>query len=377
MITLHFHNEPVPQGEFDTNLVRCKIVRNHYSLDIGTLKGLPWEEIFLPKEMIEAPSELEIVYPNGQSAHLTRTQTEILKSAFQSPAVLEKAFIYDPIQHSVVIPAAFQLMQQFQGGVVVQVGQHLQFPHSDWIDSKAKLVSSSFSGKIENIFPILIESPRIVHEPASEYLSRFYSSIKQYMTQSPVGQPRLPHWQEIEMDLVGTSSLIQALELIVDESSRSVRVCVLDYQGVKSSDRPVQQAIHDLLDNRMRHLLPIDYHWRIRSFEKLSIEVVIEIDLQCAPDRFIRFRKDLIEQWIQLQVESTPALSQWNFDYQRSFENVPERVEFPRLNEIKEIKHWAYSTQTGEILTLENRKKGQVIDPTLKVKLNLISKESS
>jgi hypothetical protein len=370
-LTLQFHEETAPQGSMDTNLAHCRITKHQYSTEIGSLQGIPWEETRLPKDLIEVPRELELHYPNGQIVLLSRIETEILKHALHDIKTLEKAFVYDPIQHSVLIPAAFQLIQQYQGGVSLHIGPHVRFPHQDWIDSKAKLVSSGFGGKIERIVPTFFDSPRVPHESPRDFLNRFYSMTKRAMSLSSNNLIQHLSWKDIELDLFGSSPWIQHLESVADDSARSVTFFVLDHTGLESTKRPVLPKVFASLEERIRQVLPIDYQWKILPFHRIPIEVSVEIDIHCNADRFVRLRKTAIEDAISSQLRKTSPLQTHTFDYDQALRNLPNSSVFPSHQEFRKLKTSFLAFQTGEILEAKERPLGHVYDPIPKVKLNL------
>jgi hypothetical protein len=80
-----------------------------------------------------------------------------------------------------------------------------------------------------------------------------------------------------------------------------------------------------------------------------------------------------MEEWIKTQIRSTPVLSRIDFDYSSALKGLPDHPDFPKQIEIAKTRIWTFYSQTQEVLSQIQRKRGQFFDPSIKLNLKLLS----
>lgn len=364
MLSWTFPSETTPAGNFYTHLIPCQCVKITEDNFLGNLQGELWEEISLPEDVCKVPDTLEVQYPNDEVVRLTRVDFSVLESPKQSADHLNHSFIYEPFHHKLVIPAAFHLMKQYEGGVQVKAKKLVRFPFQDWPVDQAKLTFSGFSGMIEKIRPIRLERNRIYREPPTEYWTRFFASFRQFMTQNQNNS--LIIWEEIRLKTLGSSPRIQAVEIRAIEELRFFEIFVMERLTTES----VQESLSKDLENQVHQLLkkqiPLGYSWKISPFQSFFLKIRLQLEIPAPRTHF--FPRETEEAILPVQTALENLFHPGNTERTITTEEIRETIlkaipneasrTFPGQEEIRNSQILLISTGTGELIQSVTRSIG-------------------
>ena len=176
-LELDFADGKAPQGTFHPNVGLCEVENRVEEISLGALKGEPWEQVALPANMIQAPEELVLRFPDDHLLTLERIDAEILKLKHTDYARFERGFFYSGTRHEIILPCADQLMANFNGGVTIKGRDVACLPSLAAIPADAASLSD-YPKQVEKVVPLLSVSGQLDRETASAYLDRFYGAVK-------------------------------------------------------------------------------------------------------------------------------------------------------------------------------------------------------
>jgi len=275
-LTLVFDRKP--QGTFAANLVACRLAQVTEPLAIGFLTGEPWEEVPLPELVTEAPTECYLSFSDDKILKLTRRETSLLELKLANYELFKGSFFYNGANHSLVVPAADELIGNYNGKVQVFAERAVQRPPFESLGSEFQGRAGDHSAIVEKVATYGSLSTYLPREAKANYLARFYGAIGSLQGQAA---PTL-NLYELQQSLLSSEKDLRAVETEFDAKENCLTVYLLALNPEDSEALQLSPELLGRVSTRLSQSLPLTIRWQLRPFKKVPVAVHLKADANVA-----------------------------------------------------------------------------------------------
>ncbi len=239
--------------------VAAEIYRVQEELDLQELRGVPWERIPLPKDLVEIPSKLFLHLPDERVIEFDKEDTSLLSIRAEDPQRFSKCFFYNSVRHEVILPFAAEASREFSGGVRVRLRDCVLDPGATTLP-ESSAYCSDYPKVIGAVSQFRSLSEGIPKESPQAYLDRFYALVREL--------PRRPqaavYPNALCQAIAGVDSRIRRVEHAVSSSGELVFYLL----AVENSAELLERA-----DDCLRKICPIQTPFRVEFFYSTLVKL--------------------------------------------------------------------------------------------------------
>lgn len=296
-VIFSFFSEP-PAVNFHLNTGLCEITQSDENRRLDLLKGEAWEEILLPSDALFPPSELELHFPDDHIERLYRMDSDSLKLKLLNPQRFLHSFFYHVENHSLILPAADRLIQNFAGAVQVHAPHVYSMPPHDWYAPRFIGQVGEAIRLVDKIQFLLQHTGAVLRENPEAYLTRFYASLRQHATdnQAKLGLSS----KEIAKTVLNFETGLQQVEASIDEEHQQIRVYVLTHPPLKHG--PLHQrlpyvpsSLLERIRKKIEASIPIQFEVRVSEFVKVPCQIRLRARLELTEERLGNLTRDSLK----------------------------------------------------------------------------------
>ena len=281
-VELRIRFDRLPHGRFAANALPFEFGLHSDGVELGFLVGEPWEEVALPANVHAAPTSVILHYPDGRQMALRGVGEEVLRTRLTSD-VAKDMFFYHGTHHSIVIPDADFLIQNFNGGVAVKLGPTVVRPDAEWLSDDCKPILGEHAIVLDDMKPVRVLSVAVERESSDAYLSRFFSTWRQF--QSSHGNPAGLFTRDLENDLLTSNPVLQTIEIETEECSNAVTVYVLAEDPASPNALRITAETAQILRRSLAEFMPLSFKYRLSPFKKSVVKLAFSVNLDIAEQR--------------------------------------------------------------------------------------------
>lgn len=254
-----------PAGAFRTDVVRLAFGRRCEDASIGFLDGEAWESKPLPATLVGAPRSVVLRFPDGRRRELAAIPEEALRSAVETPEAFREGYLYDGVQHRLVLPAADLLVGEWNGGVEVLLSEALELPAGSGIPVEAEAQLGDASSVLESLEAESLLAAALPRESAAAFLARFYGAMRRLPERKGGTDVRPADWALLledrlarvrQAEVVATGDTARAFLLCEDPSGADA--FRLDAALVAQAKRQLEAELPLRMSAELRPFVPVN-----------------------------------------------------------------------------------------------------------------------
>lgn len=298
-LTLTFDRH-LPQGELTANTTACKLAQVVESFALGFLTGEPWEEVFLPENVAAAPEECFLSFADDKTLTLTKQETSLLDRKHSNYDAFRGSFFYNGANHSLIVPAADELVGTYNGKVQLCARRATLRPPFETLSSEFQGRAGDYSTVMEKIVVSKSLSASLPRETKRSYLGRFYGAVSALQTKAVA----VVNAHDLRNQLLSTEAELRAVEVQYEASDNHLTVFLL---GANPQDSHSTQLSSDLLARvalRLSQMLPLTIRWQIQPFKRvpLTLSLLASAEVSATKPDVGQAQEALtatVKQWLQ------------------------------------------------------------------------------
>jgi hypothetical protein len=283
------------EGMFYNNLIKGSTCQIKEEATLGRIEGKIWEEIPLPNDLVVPPKKIRVELLTGDIQELTYLEEDILKVKQMDAGKFESSFLYNGIEHCLIIPGAEKLLQNRMGGANI-TAKNLVFSVSedDFPTRETKISIEGVEKMIKAVTPIIKISKQLERESKQHFLNRFYRTLRQFYQFANQTNTNM------SVDYLKTSVLnvdhhIRSVEISINEENKEVLIYLLTYNPEGGTTGEIDPKLVQKVQAELEKLVPIDYSTYINGFKSKNVNIDLSVKVKVSSQNFDKIDKDSIE----------------------------------------------------------------------------------
>lgn len=274
-VRCRFVFDSTPPLDLVPNAVLGRLYRRVENAPLGSLQGIPWEQVTLPTGVLRSPAALEVRYPDERRRTLAGLSfSDVTEWSFESSQKLSDGYFFNPILEACVLPGGNDLQDGYRAGVEV-VARELDFLLEGWVEV-GDLFQNRNHSQIENVSVGARLSGGVKRETQVEFGERFSRQWGRWLRSTETGAVR--SLSELSDNIRNRFREVRLIEWDQRERSREIFLFLgteLPIPNPSGAANSSQSSHWDALSKAVRQLilaeLPIGYRLVIQPFTQRRV----------------------------------------------------------------------------------------------------------
>jgi len=261
-----------PEGEITANVAAFRLGQIEDAYLLGFLSGEPWEEVFLPEGMVEAPRECYLSFADEKTLSLTRQETSFLELKHSNYELFKGSFFYNGANHSLIIPAADELVGGYNGQVQLCAQGAMLRPAFESLTVEFQGRPGDAAAAVEKVSAYKSLSSYLGRESKRSYLARFYAAMSAIQTQPSAAI----NAHDVQQQLLSAEPELRSVETAFDNKENRLIVYLL---ASNPDDPQATRLPSDLLARvslRLSRILPLTIRWQIQPYRMVPVTLSLQ-----------------------------------------------------------------------------------------------------
>lgn len=266
-------------GNFVANVAPFRLVQYAEPLALGYLTGEPWEEVALPENVVAAPAECYLSFSDERTRSLVKQESSLLEIKEANYEAFRGSYFYNGANHSIVVPAADELIGNYNGRVQLFARVATLRPSFDTLAVDLAGRVGEYAGIVEKVTAHAALSTYVPRETKRSYLARFYGAMATLQKQA---SPAL-NAHDVQQQLLSSEKDLRAVETEFDLKENTLAVYLLATNPGDADALRLSSELVGRVASKLGQILPLNIRWQIRPFRSVPVTLSLQASAVTGP----------------------------------------------------------------------------------------------